>query len=112
MLCLPIKSSTSASCKSSAGWSNQDKCATGSLKFPTATIVDRCSTPHHGASLNVTSRNCGAQRILEGVNWQEMLSEFFRPVALGTGAALIVILIVGLRLPRRAKIGLRSFRRN
>jgi hypothetical protein len=43
---------------------------------------------------------------------QEMLFDFFRPVALGTGAVLALIVLLGLRMPRRAKVGARPFRRN
>jgi hypothetical protein len=35
---------------------------------------------------------------------QELFVEFFRPIALGTGAVLAVIVLVGLRMPRRAKL--------
>lgn len=38
---------------------------------------------------------------------QELFVEFLRPVALGTGAVLALIVLVGLRLPSRAKLGAR-----
>jgi len=38
---------------------------------------------------------------------QELLVEFLRPVVLGTGAVLALIVIVGMRLPRRAKVDAR-----
>lgn len=38
---------------------------------------------------------------------QELFVEFLRPVAVGTGAVLAVLVLVGLRLPRRAKLGAR-----
>ncbi|MGC2197627.1 MAG: hypothetical protein WA628_23345 [Terriglobales bacterium] len=38
---------------------------------------------------------------------QALLSDFLRPVALGTGAVLAVIVILGLRMPRRAKVSRR-----
>jgi len=38
---------------------------------------------------------------------QELFVEFLRPVAVGTGAVLAVIVLVGLRLPRRAKLNAR-----
>jgi hypothetical protein len=43
---------------------------------------------------------------------QELLVEFLRPIALGTGAVLAVIVLVGLRMPRRAKVGARPPRIN
>jgi hypothetical protein len=38
---------------------------------------------------------------------QELFVEFLRPIAVGTGAVLAVIVLVGLRMPRRAKLGAR-----
>jgi hypothetical protein len=38
---------------------------------------------------------------------QELLIDFLRPVAMGTGAVLVVILLLGLRMPRRAKVDAR-----
>jgi hypothetical protein len=43
---------------------------------------------------------------------QEMLFNFFRPVALGTGAVLALIVLVGLRLPRRANVATRTLPRD
>jgi hypothetical protein len=43
---------------------------------------------------------------------QELFMEFFRPVALGTGAVLAVIVLVGLRIPGRTKVGARPPRQN
>jgi hypothetical protein len=43
---------------------------------------------------------------------QELFVEFLRPIALGTGAVLAVIVLVGLRMPRRAKVGARPPRTN
>ena len=41
-----------------------------------------------------------------------MLFDFLRPVALGAGAVLALIVLLGLRMPRRANLGARSFPRN
>jgi len=35
---------------------------------------------------------------------QELFVEFLRPIALGTGAVLAVIVLVGLRMPGRTKL--------
>jgi hypothetical protein len=40
-----------------------------------------------------------------------MLFNFFRPVALGTGVVLALIVLLGLRMPRRAKVATRSLPR-
>jgi hypothetical protein len=42
---------------------------------------------------------------------QDLLSEFLRPVALGAGAVLALLVVVSLRMPRRAKVGARPQRR-
>jgi hypothetical protein len=41
---------------------------------------------------------------------QELFFEFLRPVAVGTGAVLVMIAILGLRMPRRSKVGARPVR--
>jgi hypothetical protein len=38
---------------------------------------------------------------------QELLIDFLRPVAMGTGVVLGVILLLGLRMPKRAKVDAR-----
>jgi len=38
--------------------------------------------------------------------------EFFRPVALGTGAVLAVIVLLSLHMPRRANVDARPPRQN
>jgi hypothetical protein len=43
---------------------------------------------------------------------QELFMEFFRPVALGTVAVLAVIVLLGLRMPSRAKVSSRPPRQN
>lgn len=43
---------------------------------------------------------------------QELFMEFFRPVALGTGAVLAVIVLLGIRMPRRANVDARPPRQN
>ncbi len=42
---------------------------------------------------------------------QALLSDFLRPVALGTGAVLALLVLLGLRMPRRAKVDARPQRR-
>jgi hypothetical protein len=42
---------------------------------------------------------------------QALLSDFLRPVALGTGAVLALIALLGLRMPRRTKVNARPPRR-
>jgi hypothetical protein len=37
-------------------------------------------------------------------------SEFLRPVALGAGAVLALLVVLSLRMPRRAKVGARPQR--
>jgi len=43
---------------------------------------------------------------------QELLFDFFRPVVMGTGAVLAVILLVGWRLPKRGNVDARPPRQN
>ena len=43
---------------------------------------------------------------------QELLIDFFRPVAMGTGAVLAVILLVGWHLPKRGHVDARPPREN
>ena len=40
---------------------------------------------------------------------REMMFEFLRPVALGTSVVLALIVLLGLRIPRRAKTAARPF---
>jgi hypothetical protein len=43
---------------------------------------------------------------------QEVLFNFLRPVAFGTGVVLALIVLVGLRMPRRANVATRSLPRD
>ncbi|HST13060.1 MAG TPA: hypothetical protein VLL05_21955 [Terriglobales bacterium] len=43
---------------------------------------------------------------------QQLFMEFFRPVALGTGVVLAVIVLLSLRMPGRAKVEARPRRQN
>lgn len=42
----------------------------------------------------------------------ELFIDFLRPIAMGTGTVLAVIFLVGLRMPRRAKVDSRPPRAN
>jgi hypothetical protein len=44
------------------------------------------------------------------MNVQEVLVDFLRPVAFGTGVVLALILLLGLQMPPRSKVAARPFR--
>jgi hypothetical protein len=45
------------------------------------------------------------------MNVPELVVDFLRPVALGTGVVLALIVLLGLQMPRRSKVAARPFRR-